>query len=254
MLRPSLRARMEQGNNQPRLRIDSRQVRALVQITMMTSQREIRRVGRAAVLSWNNVLDVVSGELALAHPAVFATTSGALPNESAQCVIHNAFDPIMPAICHARSSEPPPAGSKRCCTPSPVPGIRTTPAEKVDLRCFGPPGRPVAVVVFRRRAPWKCVPRPQASGCAKEAGECDRATIVESQHGFYRQEQIISRRIGESNKPSPAAARRRWIPSVGSASGRPPGNCRPCRSRRRRLLPSTCRAARPSARLRWGGH
>jgi hypothetical protein len=61
-----------------------------MQIAMVARQGEVGGVGRSAVLTWNNVLNVETKKRIgiLVNPAVFASFGGAPPNETTKCGIH----------------------------------------------------------------------------------------------------------------------------------------------------------------------
>lgn len=82
MLIPPLKTGMEQQDNRSTFRIDGRQVRPLVQIAMMASQRQVRLDAVVAVLTSGDVLDVkVENRLRiLANMTIFATVAGSIAN------------------------------------------------------------------------------------------------------------------------------------------------------------------------------
>jgi hypothetical protein len=80
---------MEERRNLPSLRVDSRQVRAFVQIAAVACQREIAGIVGAAVLLRRDVLDMVlQAAMFLVQPAVLTPLPGPLPDEVPHRRIH----------------------------------------------------------------------------------------------------------------------------------------------------------------------
>ena len=83
MLRPSLLARVEQRDLGAVGRINAAEVRAFVQVAMVTCPGKVRFDGCAAVLAGDDVFAVEPKKrtLVLMRPAVFATVTGAIADE-----------------------------------------------------------------------------------------------------------------------------------------------------------------------------
>jgi hypothetical protein len=80
---------MKQNFYLPRHRIDSAQIRTFVKITPMASERKIFDIIAAAVLTGDNVFDLMRCHaMLLAKPAVLATISGPLADKQPGSGIH----------------------------------------------------------------------------------------------------------------------------------------------------------------------
>ena len=92
MLGPNLSARVEEVRDLVCLIIDCAEVRSLVMIAVMASQREVRRIIRTVMLAGNDVLDVKTKIRfgVLMKPAILALIAGTLPNELARGEVHQA--------------------------------------------------------------------------------------------------------------------------------------------------------------------
>ena len=90
MLIPAMPSRMKQLRDSIRFRIDARQVRTFVQITVDTGEREIIEFVAAAVKSRNDVLDVENSQrrIILMKLAILAAVAAAFANRRSRRGIH----------------------------------------------------------------------------------------------------------------------------------------------------------------------
>jgi hypothetical protein len=89
---PALVSRMKQLRHPIRLRVNARQVRAFVKITVNASQSQIVEIITTAVEFRENVLDVQDCQrrVVLMQLAVLATIAGALPDAGFRSLIHRS--------------------------------------------------------------------------------------------------------------------------------------------------------------------
>ena len=91
MIAPIVKARVKQARQFFVFWIQPGEVRAFVQIAVMTGEREIFRRIFSAVLSRRDVFDVKKKRLKfLPQPAILATIFRTLPDELAQLRVHQA--------------------------------------------------------------------------------------------------------------------------------------------------------------------
>lgn len=84
MIGPMVASRMKELNNLASLRIHGREIGTFLTITVETSQREIFRRSRSAMLHRNNMIRLVKGEEDFRDKTVFATALGAAANHISQ--------------------------------------------------------------------------------------------------------------------------------------------------------------------------
>lgn len=79
MLIPPLRSRVKEGDEASRFRIQTRQVRTLVQVAPVASQGQVGPLRLATMFAGNDVLDMKAGkrDLRLCELAVLEAKSGA---------------------------------------------------------------------------------------------------------------------------------------------------------------------------------
>lgn len=89
---PTLLSRMEKFRDVIRLRINTRQVRAFVEITVDASQRQIVEIIAASMGSRKDMLDMKRGQrgILLVKLAVLAAIAGALPDAGFRSLIHRS--------------------------------------------------------------------------------------------------------------------------------------------------------------------
>jgi hypothetical protein len=89
VLNPDVLSRMKQSTKLPRVRIETAQIRAFVQIATRAGQREVLADRLALMLPGNDVLHVKwQHRLSFRQPAVFASGLGPLANQLSQRRIH----------------------------------------------------------------------------------------------------------------------------------------------------------------------
>jgi hypothetical protein len=90
VLVPVVAPRIEEWNDVPGARIDAREVWPPLSIAASARHGKIRGLIRAAVLAWNNVVNVKCRDRQrfLRDPAIFATIPRPLPNQFAESGIH----------------------------------------------------------------------------------------------------------------------------------------------------------------------
>ena len=79
MIAPAIAARMKQGRNMTRIRINPGEVCAFVQVALKTGQRKIFKVVRSSMLAGDDVLDVkgMKTVVFLAEAAILAAMASA---------------------------------------------------------------------------------------------------------------------------------------------------------------------------------
>ena len=88
VVRPSILSGMKEPRNLPGLKVDSGQVRALVEVAAVAGKRQVVWIVGAAVLLRDDVLHVMLQlGMLLAQAAVFATLAGPAAHELARCLI-----------------------------------------------------------------------------------------------------------------------------------------------------------------------
>ena len=92
MFIPIIQSRMKQACQFFGLRIQPGKICSFVQIAVMAGKRKIVRRVFAAMLAWNDMLDVKQQRLLfLPQPAILTTILRALPNPLAQLGVHQAI-------------------------------------------------------------------------------------------------------------------------------------------------------------------
>lgn len=99
MFVPIVLTRIEEWDDQSRGRIDARKIRPALSVAAGARHGKIRELVRAAMLPWNNVVNMKGheGQRFLWEPTVFAAVPRALPNQFAQGSIH------QDKLCRARA-------------------------------------------------------------------------------------------------------------------------------------------------------
>src|SRR5712691_9947010 len=89
---PHVTAGVKKQHHRSRLRVDAGQIRALMQVTVITRQGQVGGRIRAAMLLRNNVVNVEEREglLGLQHPAIFTAVACTLTHQAARCRVDHA--------------------------------------------------------------------------------------------------------------------------------------------------------------------